>query len=138
MKQHKPWRTSRKCLATVLVGLLAAFGVLMQQGALAAENAQAWLQALCDAFFVPGVVLCGVGLLVFVANDGFFDMINYGVLKVVKLIQSEEKRAAFPKTFYDYKVLKSGARSGSTTWMIWVGAGFILVAAVFLVCYLNV
>lgn len=127
----------RRCLIAVLLGLAVTLGVLLGSDAFNAPSQQAWLQALCDAFFVPGVILSGFGLLLFVANDGFFDMINYGVLKVLKLVQREEKRAAFPKTFYDYKVMKNGARHGGFAWLIWVGLGFIAVAAVLLILYLN-
>lgn len=130
-------RTGRKCLIAVLLGLAVSVAILLGEDAFNADSQQAWLRALCDAFFVPGVILCGFGLLLFVANDGFFDMINYGVLKVLKLVQREEKRAAFPKTFYEYKVMKDGSRKGGFAWLVWVGLGFIALAAVFLVPYFG-
>lgn len=131
-------RSWRKWLITVLIGLAIAVGVMLARDGFNAPDQAAWLSALSDACFVPGAVLCGVGLLMFVANDGFFDMINYGVLKVLKLVQSEEKRAAMPKTFYDYRVLKDANRKGGFAYILWVGLGYIALAGLFLLMYTNV
>lgn len=128
----KPKRSARKYLITSLVGILIAAAVFAARGGLTAADDVAAMYALCDAFFVPGVLILGFGLLVFCADDGLFDMINYGVLKAVKIVQSEKKRSQFPKTFYDYRAMKSETRGGGFGYLIVVGAVFVAIAAVFL------
>ena len=70
--------------------------------------------------------------LVFCADDGLFDMINYGVLKVIKLVQSEKRRSNFPKTFYEYRKMKSESRNGGFGYLLITGCAFIVLAVVFL------
>ena len=97
--------SKRRLLIAMILGLAIGLGVFSSRGGFEMSNWPEIAAALCDACFVPAALLLSFGLLLFVANDGFFDMMSYGVQKVLRLVQSAEKQAAFPKTFYDYRVL---------------------------------
>lgn len=129
----KPQNRARKYLITSLIGLAIGVGVFAARDGFNLREQTAILQAFCDAFFVPGILLVGYGALVFCADDGLFDMINYGVLKVIKLVQSEKRRSNFPKTFYEYRKMKSESRNSGFGYLLITGCAFIALAVVFLI-----
>ena len=59
-------------------------------------------------FLAAGVFVGGAGLLAFAASDGLFDIIRYGLGKVLRLALGKERREAYPKTFFDYRLAKQG------------------------------
>ena len=123
----------RRVAITMAIGLVMAIGVFAARGGFEKTLWPEIAAALCDACFVPSALLISLGLLLFVANDGFFDMLTYGVQKTLRLVQSAEKQVAFPKTFYDYKLLKQGKRAGFGFMMI-AGGVYLALAVVFLLC----
>ena len=116
---------------TLLVGLAMGTGVFAARGGFAASEWPDIAAALCDACFVPAALFISLGLLLFVSNDGLFDIMSFGVQKVLRLVQSAEKQAAFPKTFYDYRVLRQGKKAGFG-FLLLAGAVYLALAAVFL------
>lgn len=129
----KPKNRARKYLITSLIGLAIGLAVFIARDGFSLRDQTGVLQAFCDAFFVPGILLASYGALVLCADDGLFDMINYGVLKVIKLVQSEKRRSNFPKTFYDYRKMKSEGRNGGFGYLLITGGAFIALAALFLI-----
>lgn len=127
--------TCRNYLITMGIGLLIAASVTGIQGGFTATDQQALMGALCDGCFVAGALLTGAGLLVFVADDGFFDLMNYGVQKVLRLVLSEQKQAAFPKTFFEFRQIKNASRKGSTAFLLLSGLVWIALAALWLGLY---
>ena len=115
-------------LITVLIGLAMAVAVFSNRGGFSQPDAQAMYIALSDACFVPGVLLAGVGLLVLVANDGFFDILSYGVQTVVSMFNPFSKKERH-KQFYDYKVEKASRRKKPDNVVLWVGLAFLAIAA---------
>ena len=129
MKKKRKWL---RYVVTLSIALLIGLAVLLARDAFHQTDAHLLLQALCDAFFVPGILILCVGFLVVVANDGLFDMINYGVGKTLRLVLSEKRRSAYPKTFYDYRVMKHEGKNPSAAFLFFIGGGLVLVAVVFL------
>ena len=127
-------KRARSYLITSLVGLAIAVGVYAARGGFQLLEKELILTAFCDACFVLGVLLLGFGALVFCANDGLFDMINFGVLKVIKLVQSEKRRSQVPKTFFEYRKMKSETREGGFGYLFVVGGVFMALAVIFLLC----
>lgn len=89
---------------------------------------------LSDAFFVPGVITLGIGLLVMATNGGAFDMLSFGVLKLFDLLKRDLTKVKY-RTFYDYRQAQK-EKKRSFLYVVLIGAGFVLVALVFLVIYL--
>ncbi len=123
---------SRKYLIDVLIGIAIGIGVFAVKGGFDAADRIQILYTFCDAFFVPGVLLLGFGTLLFCADDGVFDMVSYGTMKVINLVRSEKRRSSFPKTFYDYRVMKQEGRNGGFGHLLIVGVIFLVVAVLFL------
>ena len=121
-------------LVSLFIGIGFFLLLLIGRGGLEAESQESFLHILCDALFVPGVLLGGTGLLVVVAGEGAFDAIRYGLQKLFSLMRREEKRAALPKTYFDYVQAKRGRRV-SPWGLLLVGLGFLLAASVVLILY---
>ena len=122
-----------RLVVTLLIGLCLAAGVFAVRGGFDMSDWPDIAAALCDACFVPAALLISFGLLLFASNDGLFDMMTFSVQKVLRLMLSAEKQAAFPKTFYDYRVLKQGRKAGFGFLLI-AGAIYLVLAFIFLLC----
>ena len=113
-------RSIKKYLITLLVGFVGVFCILWAKDIFAQTEAVKIFHILCDAFFVVGVVITGVGLLVFSNNEGTFDMLVYGVSSFFDLFRKVSKKK-YP-TFYDYRVSRQGKK---------IGFGFMLLCGIF-------
>ncbi len=122
----------RNYAITMLVCLILAIGIYALRGGFAIVEWTAQAAFLCDACFIPGVLLLCVAALMFVANDGLFDIISYGVQKALRLVLSEKKQAAYPKTFYEYKKAKWDTARTPVIHLLTAGLSFLALAAMFL------
>lgn len=59
---------------------------------------------LSDSFLVVGIVTTCIALLLFVGNEGTFDMISYGLQIFFSFFKKDMARRY--ETFYDYRVAK--------------------------------
>ena len=94
-------KSIRKYLITLLVGFIGVFFIAYAKDVFVQTETVKVFHILCDAFFVVGVVITSVGLLIFSSNEGTFDMLVYGVSSFFDLFRkvSAKKYA----TFYDYR-----------------------------------
>lgn len=79
--------------STAIVLIIAAL-----RGLFSSQNTQEVLRNLCDAFFIAGVLLAGVGLLTFVASKGAYDIFSYAGKVIVMKFRPKQD---VPK-YYDY------------------------------------
>ncbi len=68
------------------------------RGLFSSQNTQEVLRNLCDAFFIAGVLLAGVGLLTFAASKGAYDIFSYAGKVIVMKFRPKQD---VPK-YYDY------------------------------------
>lgn len=96
------------------------------------------LSSLSDCFFVAGVIVCGVGVLVLIAGEGFFDMLVYGVSRMMSYIFIPKERHNH-ESFLDYKLRKEAEREGGHIWFIAAdGLVFLLIAFFMAIPFFNV
>lgn len=88
---------------------------------------------LCDAFFIPGVLMLCMGILVVCSNGGTFDMLAYGIRAFFALFNKEARDRKYP-TFYDYRKAKQD-KPHSFWYMIIIGGAFVAVSIVLLLLY---
>lgn len=94
-------REFRKYLITLLVGFLGVACILVSKDFFAQTELSKIFHILCDSFFVVGIVMTGMGLLVFTSNEGTFDMMVYGVRSFFDMFRKNPSKK-YP-TFYDYR-----------------------------------
>lgn len=120
-------------IITFAAGAAVAVAVLVSRGTFVQTNIVTVYRDLCDAFFIPGVIIACMGALVFASNGGTFDMLAYGVRKLFDLFKRDVLDVKY-RTFYDYRKAQQ-EKKRSFGFMLVVGCVFIAVAAVFLVLY---
>lgn len=118
---------------TAAVGLLLALAMTFLKQVYWLNDSEKIWQALCDCFFVPGILLFLFGVLVFCTNGGTFDMLGFGAKKFFGLFR-REKTEENRESFYDYRVRKQKNRR-SFGYLLIVGAVFLMVAVVFFLLY---
>lgn len=117
------------------VGLVVATILIFARGIIEAEDLNTATKIFCDAFFVPGAILCCVGLLVVISNGGFFDIFGYGFILFISVFQKDVKKRKY-KDYVEYKKVKNENRP-NLYFVLIVGTVFIAISVVFLIIYCN-
>lgn len=132
----KPTNKLKLYVITTLIGLMIAIRVAMTRGlsATASMVNNAWY--LSDGFFFAGMLLTGVGAMIWIATTGFFDMFAYAGHSLLVLF-SPLKKPSEHKKFYEYKLEKEEKRGKAKPHIFLVGVAFILISLVFLFLYYN-
>ncbi|MBQ8747995.1 MAG: DUF3899 domain-containing protein [Clostridia bacterium] len=112
-------RKMRKYVITLLAGLAAAALIMFSKDIFSQTEAVVVYHILCDAFFAVGVVITAIGLLVFSANEGTFDIIVYGVNSFFDMFRKVSRKKY--DTFYDYRVSREEKK---------LSFGFLLICGV--------
>lgn len=123
-------------LITAVLGIAITVIIICVNHIWERESAQGVMQILSDAFLIPGVIIGGVGLLVFASNGGAYDMLGYAMLMFFNLFRRDVNKRKY-KDFYEYRQSKKDRKHGFA-FMLIVGVVFIAVAVVFLILYYNV
>lgn len=96
------------------------------------------LHILGDAFGLSGLLgFAGFGL-GYVSSKGAFDLLSYSTkLVILNIFAPKWRKENFPKTYYDYKVLKDHEERKAVFPLLWVSLGFIAVGVVIIIIYSN-
>ena len=125
-------KTLLKYGITTIIGLAFAALIIFGGDVLNQESTKDVIELVVNGFFVPGVVIFGIGLLVVASNGGTFDMINFGVKKFFGYFKREDKQVK--QTFYEYRKLKLENQK-SYGFFLTVGIFLTLISLVFLYFY---
>ncbi len=117
---------------TIAVGLLAVLVVAWAMGLFRMSHPVWVLHILCDAFFAVGAVFLGLGLLVYVSNEGTFDMAVYGVKSLFGAFRKDSVKQY--DTYYDYREARA-ERKVSFGFLLVCSGLFLAVALVLYYCY---
>ena len=124
-----------KYLITVGVGLVFA-ALIIFPGVFKQESTSDVYKLLVNGFFVPGVFILGIGLLVLASNGGTFDMLIYVTKKFFDMFRKPQYRK-ITDTFYDYRKAKQD-HPGEFGFLVLTGLGFIIVSLILLIFYYQV
>ncbi len=119
---------------SLLIGAAVALLVMGLRGIFTETEPREIMRLLSDAFFVPGVILAGVGLLVFATNGGVFDMLAYSMILFVNLFRRNVQDRKY-RDFYEYREAKKDRKRKSLAFLLVVGLFYIALAALFLILY---
>lgn len=124
-----------KYLIPITLGLVVTLWVIIGKGIFQSNDPKTIIHILSDAFIVPGVCITGIGLLIFVSNEGVFDIIIYGVGQFVKMFSSNPAKRKY-KDFNEYREVK---RSSKLTfgYLVLIGLAFLVIALIFAIIWLN-
>lgn len=122
--KRSPWW--KKYLISFVIGLVMTGLLMVGRGAFSDGKTMAERMSVCsDACFFTGVMLAGIGLLVFVSGEGAFDMLAYAVkLGFTLLFRTEHE------SYIDYKMRKA-AKKTAYGFLLLTGIVFLLAAGLF-------
>ena len=120
-------------ITTAIVGLIIFIIIICTKKIWDEDETYAIMQILSDACFVPGVLLAGFGLIIVASNGGVFDMLAYAMIKFFDLFKRDPRNKKY-KDYYEYSESKKD-RKRKTSFMLIVGAVFIVLAVIFLIVY---
>lgn len=92
---------------------------------------------LCDGFFVAAVVVAGSGGLLFVRNQGLFDIMSFGIKSVFQIHwpwTAPRTADEGKESFFEYKDRKRGQRKSPAGTLL-AGAVYVVLAFVMLAAY---
>ena len=126
-------------LITLVFSIIATIIVLTIRKYLTLIDYFEKMAALSDAFFVPGVILVGFGILAIVANDGFFDIFSYGMIKLISTMRLRRRKDEDgPADYYEYRKAKHAQKKPLPIFMFIIGGVDLVLAVVFLILYQSV
>ncbi len=126
-KKLIPW------LIELGLSLAVFLAVALSRGAFTAESPADAYRGLCDAFFVPGVLLTCFGILAFCANGGAYDIFSYA-LKSIKVLFTPFGKDRF-QHYYEYKLEKELKRQKPKPSTLILGLCFLAAAVLCLLLY---
>jgi multisubunit Na+/H+ antiporter MnhC subunit len=94
------WYTAAFILTAAVVFMAYVEGVFTK------ETVREFMYALCNSFFVPGVVYAGIGGLSFVSSQGGFDSFGYlfSTFSLHSLLPTRQPKHY--NSYYEYKTAK--------------------------------
>ncbi|MDE7440190.1 MAG: DUF3899 domain-containing protein [Clostridia bacterium] len=120
-------------IITAAVGIIIFVIIICAKTIWNAGETKEVMRILSDASFVSGVLLAGVGLIIFASNGGAFDMLGYAFIRIFDLFRKDARNKKY-KDFYEYREAKKGKKRGMA-FMLIVGLAFIAFAVIFLIVY---
>lgn len=123
-------------LSSAAVALLIALPVSRLRGFAWGQAAAFNCRYLSDGFFVAGLLMTGLGALIWISTTGFFDIMSYGVRSLTVLFSSL-KHPRDHKTYYDYKLERDAKRGKPRFSILLVGLASVALSALFLALYYN-
>lgn len=126
-----------KYVIAVAVGLLLSSYVMVINDYNNVTDEVVKLKLLADCFTVPGVVLIMASAFCWLSSKGAVDFFGYALSGLFRrLLPGAQTKE--PEKYYDYVVRKQENRKGGYGFLAIVGAGFLLVAIVFIVKFYQV
>ncbi|MDD7121699.1 MAG: DUF3899 domain-containing protein [Clostridiales bacterium] len=126
-------KSLRRYLISTACALLLAALFAQIRGFSFSQPLAANLAALCDGFFVSGMLVVGLGAMIWVSTTGFFDILSYGFKNLSVLVPFHHRRKY--KHFYEYKAEQAAKRSKPQFFLLVIGLIMVLIAAIFLYFY---
>ena len=115
-----------KYIITMAIGFAFVLAILLARDVFSLTDRVTILHILTDAFTAVGVIMTGVGLLIFCSNEGVFDGLAYGVKSFINLFR---KNATTYNSLYDYREAK-GREKLSFGFMVLCGLFFYVTSLI--------
>ena len=127
----------KRYIEAFVAGLLIACMVLAGKQFFSEMELTARISILSDAFFLPGVLLGGFGLLVIVGNGGVFDALAYTVKRAGSYLRHNEGAGKVAKSFYEYQQAKRGEKA-EYGFLLISGGFYLLLSVIFTILFLII
>lgn len=115
--------------------LLLSFVIAILFGLFSYKEDYRIYEAICNGLFISAVFSLSIGGLLFVHNNGFFEIIIYGIFRFITLFTKRRKYKY--ETFYDYHVAQAEKPKAEYGYFLVVGLFYLVVSLLFLYLWAN-
>ena len=116
-------------LITTIVAICMIAVICVIQGIFEAEDLQMVIRRLSDGCFITGVLLAGIGLIIYALNEGVFNGIAFGLKTLGRTFSARKDEKIREEDFYEYNKRMMEKRK-SFRHLVIVGAVAIVVSVV--------
>ncbi len=97
------------------------------------------MHILSDSFSLSGLLGLCFFALSYISSKGAFDILAYSVQTLFLVtFRPKYRQTSFPKTYYDYKVMKDTKRKKPVSILLVSSGTFFLVGIILLIIYINI
>ena len=122
-------------ICLVINGLMAFLVSLIGISSLTTEQID-YLLVLTDGFTVSGGLMCLFYLLVFVSDEGAFDMLSYSIQLVWNVtFHKNVRETKLPKTYAEYRALKRSKPRLNLKFILYSGLLFLIIGIIIWIIY---
>ena len=123
-------------IVTVVVGVLVVLFCFFNS----ADRGYSVIHRLCDGCFTAGILLGGIGVIMFCANKGALNLFGFGAKFGLNLIlpifgKNPWNADGERETYYDYCQRKAEQEPKPVSHLLITGGAYLLLAVVLLVVY---
>lgn len=115
------------------VGVLIA----LSRGIFQEDEIDMVITIISDSFFIPGVLLICVGLIVYASNEGLFLSISYGFKTIGRTITAKKDEKLMDEKYHEYYARQIQKKSKCKHFLI-IGAVFVVISLLFVAIYFAV
>ena len=122
---------------TTAVALAVGAIIALSRGIFQEDEIDMIITIISDAFFIPGVLLICVGLIVYASNEGLFLSISYGFKAIGRTITAKKDEKLMDEKYHEYYARQIEKKTKCKHFLI-VGIVFVVISLVFVVVYFAV
>ena len=130
-------REYKEYAITVAVALVAGVLIALSRGIFQEDELDMIITIISDAFFIPGVLLICVGLIVYASNEGLFLSISYGFKTIGRTITAKKDEKLMEEKYHEYYARQIEKKTKCKHFLI-VGLAFVVISLLFVVIYFTV
>lgn len=119
-----------KYIVQTVFGLALSLGVMFYRGIAEAQSGAERVMIICDGFTVTALLFLSVGILLWTAGTGFFDIFGYAIRKGAHALLPGLVHDDL-SGYYEYKTEKKAERKqkGENSTLI-IGVAFLLISMI--------
>ena len=130
-------REYKEYVITTAVALAVGVMIALGRGIFQEDEIDMVITIISDAFFIPGVLLLCIGLIVYASNEGLFLSISYGFKAIGRTITAKKDEKLMNEKYHEYYARQIQKKSKCKHFLL-VGLVFIVISLLFVVIYFAV
>lgn len=119
---------------TTAAAFLVSVLIALSRGIFRENEMDEVLTILSDAFFIPGVLFIGTGLIIYASNEGLFLSVLYGFKAIGRTITAKKDEKLMEEKYHEYYARQMEKKS---KWkhFVMVGIAFVVISFLFVAVY---
>lgn len=122
---------------TTAIALVAGFLIALSRGIFQEDEIDMIITIISDSFFIPGVLLICVGLIVYASNEGLFLAISYGFKVIGRTFTAKKDETLMNEKYHEYYARQIDKKAKCKHFLI-IGAVFVVISLLFVIVYFSV